>query len=461
MPRVSVVMPVYNYQNYVGFAIQSVLNQTYKDFELVITDNASTDRTEEAIKKFTDDRIRLFSLKINHGHSVGMNKCISEAKGEFIALLNADDTFYPEKLEKQVSILDKNPDVAAVFTYVQLMDGKGNDLADGQLYYTSESFKQPNKNRFEWLRHFFFHGNCLCYPSAVIRKQCLNEIGLLDPRFAQLVDFDLWLRVCMNYEIHIIPEKLVKFRVHPDQGSNAQQPETISRSFLEWIQILENYLNPAICDNLLKIFSLTDIKKTGLLTKNLTTKIDSQLVPFVIAMLALQVDRPAEQYFGCNLLYQMLDNQDIAQKLQEKYSFDFSKFLAIARQQDVFGIVSQKKLQFQLEQAQSEIAQLRFQYATLLAQSWVEAELEVPDSQKHYTILVRNAWYKYLKGDMSGMAQSLEQSLNHTPLSATETILNWLKIFDKLSLNHGEVQLDISSLTDSQEWRQVIDSILA
>lgn len=460
MPRVSVVMPAYNYQQYVGFAIQSVLNQTYQDFEFIITDNASTDCTVDAIKKFNDPRIRLFFLKQNLGHSVGMNKCISEARGEFIAFLNADDAFFPEKLEKQVRIFDNNPDVGAVFTYAQLMDGKGNDLADGQSYYSSETFKQPNKKRFEWLRHFFFQGNCLCYPSAFIRKQCLDDIGLLDLRFAQLVDFDLWLRVCMKYEIYIIPEKLVKFRVHPEQGSNAEQPEIVSRSFLEWIQILKHYLNPAICDNLLKIFPWTDIKKTGLLSKNLTTKFDSELVPFVIAMLALQVDRPAEQYFGCNLLYQMLDDKDIAQKLKDKYSFNVSNLLDLAKKQDVFGIASQKKIQSQLEQAQAEIAELRFHYATLLTQSMVQAELDVPESQRHYTVLVRNAWYRYLKGDLSGMAQCLEQSLKHTPLSATEAVLNWLEIFAKLSLNHGDVQLDISALTNSQAWKQVIESIL-
>lgn len=99
MPRVSVVMPAYNDQRYVAETIQSVLAQTYQDFQFIITNNGSTDETGNIIKTFTDPRIKLLTLEKNRGHCGGMNNSIRAAQGEFLALLNADDLYAPDKEE--------------------------------------------------------------------------------------------------------------------------------------------------------------------------------------------------------------------------------------------------------------------------------------------------------------------------------------------------------------------------
>jgi glycosyltransferase involved in cell wall biosynthesis/septal ring factor EnvC (AmiA/AmiB activator) len=372
MPRVSVIMASYNHENYVAEAIQSILDQTYEDWELIVTDDGSSDGTVDVIKTFKDSRIKLFCWLKNQGACAAANHCLKEAQGELIAILNSDDAFLPNKLEKQVTFLDKNPDVGAIFSYAQIIDEEGNEIASDSPFYPG-IFIQPNRNRFEWLKYFLLNDNCLCHPSALIRKACYDEIGWYDERYAQLPDLDLWIRLCIKHEIHITPENLVKFRINQNQAS-ANIPENSSRHFLELIQILKNYLNPEIVDNLLNIFPVTaNLEEAGVSTK--INQIDTDLAPFLLSMVAFRVDRPAQRYFCFDLLYQMYADQDLAQKLREQYFFDFSKLTELAKEQDIFGVVSLDRLnqtEAVLGQSQSQLQE-------------TEAVLELYQSQLHQT----------------------------------------------------------------------------
>jgi len=130
MPKITVAIPSYNHEKYIAHAIRSVLEQTFQDFEIVITDDGSSDETLQVIREFTDPRIRIYCNEKNCGASAAMNNCIQQAKGEYIAILNSDDLFSPDKLEKQVDFLDKNPEIGAVFGYAQIIDDtKGHTLA--------------------------------------------------------------------------------------------------------------------------------------------------------------------------------------------------------------------------------------------------------------------------------------------------------------------------------------------
>ena len=126
MPRVSIVLPSYNHEKYVRECIQSALDQTYQDFEIIITDDGSTDGTVNVIKEFDDSRIQLYTHTENEGACNAINNCIKKAAGEYIAVLNSDDAWEPTKLEKQVKYLDSHPEIGAVFTKVVLVDEAGN-----------------------------------------------------------------------------------------------------------------------------------------------------------------------------------------------------------------------------------------------------------------------------------------------------------------------------------------------
>ena len=357
MPKVSVVMASYNHEKYVAETIESVLSQTYQDFEFIITDDGSADRTVDVIKKFDDPRIKLFCFPQNHGACQAMNNCINEANGEYIAVINSDDAWFPNKLEKQVKFLEGNPDIGAVFSYAQIIDEESNSLADQEHPY-QKIFIQQNKNRFEWLKHLFW-GNCLCHPSILIRKVCYEITGLYDERYAQLPDWDFWIRLCMRYDIHIITELLTKFRVHKnEQNASGNRPDAMTRFHLETTQVMRNYLNPLVIENFLKIFSLvTNVPEAGVSV--VIEKIEPELIPFFIAKMALQIDRAAPKYFGLDLLYKMCSNPETAQKLKSKYFFDFNSLTCLASQQDIFGIVRVGEMEARLQRKNSEISQIK------------------------------------------------------------------------------------------------------
>ena len=198
MPNVSVVIASYNHARYVADTLQSVLDQTYQDFEIVITDDGSSDETVAEIKKFTDPRIRFFSFPANRGACTAMRNCLENADGRYVAVLNSDDVFLPGKLAKQVQFLDTHPDIGAVFGYARMIDAEGDELAGRTKRTYLKIFEQANRSRFEWLNYFFFNGNCLCHPSVLIRKECYDTVGFLNENFAQLPDMDFWVRLCIT-----------------------------------------------------------------------------------------------------------------------------------------------------------------------------------------------------------------------------------------------------------------------
>jgi glycosyltransferase involved in cell wall biosynthesis len=398
MPKVSVVLSSYNHAKYVAETIESVLSQTYQDFEFIITDDGSSDETVEVIKKFADPRIKLFCFSNNQGACVAMNNCIKEAKCEYIAVINSDDAWMPDKLEKQVNFLDRHPENGAVFGYAQFIDDEGNDL--GYAHHYNRLFIQPNRTRFEWLRHFFESGNCLCHPSVLIRKQCYNEVGFYDERFAQLPDFDFWIRLCMKYDIFIMPENLVKFRLCQSQGNaSGNTPKNSSRVTLESAQILKNYLRAEVFEDLVNIFPLTEnISELGLSRK--IKEVDRDIAPFFIAMLASRDNRHGHKYFCFDVLYQMYSNKEIAQKLRDQYSFDFSNLVSLAWDQDIFGIVALEQVQSQLCQNQGQMEQSEAQ----LHQT--QAELANAQAQQHQTEVV----LEQLRSQLHQTQQELEQS---------------------------------------------------
>ena len=334
MPKVSVIIPSYNHEKYIAEAIQSVLDQTFQDFEIVIVDDGSADSTVNEIKKFRDPRIRLFTLKKNQGAAVAAKKCIAEAKGEYIAMLSSDDIFLQDKLEKQVKFLDMRQDIGAVFTYAHIIDEDGNEFRDENNFYL-HIFNQPNKSRFEWLNYFFYKMNCLCHPSVLIPKKIYDEIGYYDLRFAQLPDFDLWIRLCMKSDIYILPEKLIKYRIREgDQNASGSRPEVLIRTSWELIQILDNFLTIKNIDEFVNVFP--EIKK-------LDEQIDAELIPYYLAQFAISVKYAPYQIFAINTLYKLLANKALSRKVKAKFNFtiiDFIKLTGTSDTLNFYGIHS-------------------------------------------------------------------------------------------------------------------------
>jgi len=276
-PKVSILIPAYNHGRFVSEAIESVLNQTFQDFEICISDDFSQDNTWSEICKYRDRRIKKVRLKKNKGAVFNTWKAFQMARGEYIAILNSDDKFRPEKLQKQVDFLDNNAAYGAVFSRAELINEKGNKLPDEENP-LQNTFKQENRSQIEWLRRFFWEGNGLCHPSVLIRRQCYQTVGFYKAIYRQLPDFEFWIRLVQRFPIHVLPEELVEFRIlDHNANTSARTIENIIREDFEFRQIL------------LQIIEKTDIHTLSKILKK--PKITENNKLFVLAELAMKLRR--------------------------------------------------------------------------------------------------------------------------------------------------------------------------
>jgi glycosyltransferase involved in cell wall biosynthesis len=322
MPKVSIVMAAYNHERFVGRAVQSVLDQTFSDLELVITDDASTDGTAAVIERFTDPRIRFLRFAQNRGQYVAVNHCLREVQGEYVAVLNSDDVYLPTKLALQVAFLDAHPEVGAVFGRVRTVDGADRPVRSKQ------HFLSRNRSRFAWLNWFFYKDNRLCHPSMLLRRRCHQVAGGYDARYAQLADYDLWTRMCMQCEIHILPDEVAAFRWH---GANmsGRRPDSIRRCWWEHRRILDNFL---------AIDNLAFLQQVFPEAQQYGDDIDADLIPFVLAQLALRSKsrRQVHQAFALDTIFRLLSDPARADRVARRFGFgpkDFTRRQMRARQQ--------------------------------------------------------------------------------------------------------------------------------
>ncbi len=219
LPLVSVCMASFNHAPFVAEAVNSVLDQTFTDFELIIIDDGSSDGSDQILLGFQDPRIRLSLSSRNLTACVAANQAVEMARGRYIAAISSDDVWEPEKLQQQVGLLEANPNVLATFSCAsiidqasRLIDASENPMDPVAQFY-SNVFNVQNRSSREWLEHFFLNGNCLCHSSILIRSASLREIGPYNTALCQLPDFDLWIRLVQSGDIFINSERLVRFRV--------------------------------------------------------------------------------------------------------------------------------------------------------------------------------------------------------------------------------------------------------
>ena len=238
-PKISVIIPLYNHETYIKEAIDSVLNQSCDDFELIVINDGSTDNSEGVVKNIHDKRI-LYHYQENQGAHSALNRGISLARGEYISILNSDDVYDTRRFEKMVSILENESTHHAVFSHIEFIDGNGNFLRlkkgaeDNWLGHDPEtSFRGTNNIILDLLAGNFLHttSNLFC------RKSVFDNIGHFS-NLQYLHDYDFFLRLCYHYKIHVIEEPLLKYRFHESNTLN----ENYSVANLETGLVLTNFL---------------------------------------------------------------------------------------------------------------------------------------------------------------------------------------------------------------------------
>jgi glycosyltransferase involved in cell wall biosynthesis len=231
-PAVSVVIPAYNAERFLRESLDSVLRQTFSDFELIVVDDGSTDATPEILKQYArlDSRIRTHALLPNGGESAARNFGIQHSHGDLIAMMDADDICVPNRLAMQVALLRQRQDVGVVGGYVQLIDDLGR---------LGEVKKFPTDSALMAWSLFFV--NCLAHPSVMLRKSKFLEVGGYRADFGGSIDFDLFQRLSPHVRMTNIPEVLIHYRRWSGSMSNVssqRQQDNADKIVQEGLQAL-------------------------------------------------------------------------------------------------------------------------------------------------------------------------------------------------------------------------------
>ena len=203
-PRVTVLMAVYNSERYLRQAVDSILRQTFTDFEFLIINDGSTDQSRNIILSYGDPRIQLIDNPENIGLTKSLNRGLALARGELVARLDADDISHPERLEHQVEYLDRHPDSVLLGTQARVI----NEL--GKVCDAKGEFRPQSRFAIHWK---FLFGNPFVHSSVMFRRTVIwNELGGYDDRFFYNQDFELWSRVSERWEVSNLPNVYVDFR---------------------------------------------------------------------------------------------------------------------------------------------------------------------------------------------------------------------------------------------------------
>lgn len=227
MTRLSVLLPVRNGMPFLAEAIDSVLDQTLTDFELLVIDNGSTDGTAAYLKSLRDARVRVLSTG-NIGLAAALNLGLAQANGQYVARQDADDRSTPERFARQVAFLDANADVDVLATCVNFLDDRGAGI-DTAWTQTIRAQQDPAQAP-EQILAMMPLTCCIAHGSVMMRTAVVVEAGGYDPLMVPAEDYDLWLRLLPDHRIAKLPERLYEYRVHADQSSGARRSEQQART---------------------------------------------------------------------------------------------------------------------------------------------------------------------------------------------------------------------------------------
>ncbi|MBT9169605.1 MAG: putative glycosyltransferase EpsE [Syntrophomonadaceae bacterium] len=235
MSKVSIITPFYNGKKFIQTALESIANQTYRDFEYILVNDGSSENVSEMVKKILGKK-GIYLEQKNKGQASATNLGISVSKGEYIAFCDQDDWWLPEKLEKQVAFLEENPNITMVYTDAFIADEKGILL--------KETWMQSRgvnhcKGFYNDCSANLFDRNFIPAPLTVmIRRFIFDKIGLFDEKFSSAYDYEYWFRILNNgFEIDYINKPLAVWRTH-----TLQESKNIRKAKRMQIGILKNFL---------------------------------------------------------------------------------------------------------------------------------------------------------------------------------------------------------------------------
>lgn len=313
---VSVIIPAYNHEKYIKQCIESVLNQTYKNLEILVEDDCSTDNTKEEIAKIKDKRLKKIYAKKNKGVVNTINELSNMATGKYIAVLGSDDVWYPEKIEEQIKAFKENPKLGAVFTEADFIDETNKKYTDS----AEKIFDYRNMTSAERIKYFYERGNHLCHPSSIIKRSVYKDIGEYNNGYRQLHDYDYWTRLLLKYDIHIINKKLMAYRrTKTDNKSvSAQNNTNTIRVYNELF-----YINHQM------IMNMNDKLFKEAFSNMFRNKKSSLPIELLCEKYFLLINMPYicnNKSYALSLIFNYKNQKEIFETLEKKFNYTLSDF---------------------------------------------------------------------------------------------------------------------------------------
>lgn len=319
-PLVSVVLPVYNGGEMVRETLESILQQSYQNLEIIVVDDASTDNSREIISSYKDSRMKTIFLEKNRHVCYAANVAFQKATGKYVALIGHDDVWKADKLEKQISFLEEHPAYSVCFTWADIIDENRNVTNErwSEFY---KKFCGDNLKQNQWSRKLVLEGNQFCAASACIRRELFEKAGYYRYGLIQLQDYELWMRLLVEGAVYILQENLTYYRRFNQEGKNLSSinQETENRDMHEKQWITESFLEKLSAEKFIQIF--------GEDMRNPNARGEKEIQCEKAFFLWNRGNCFAEKWF-----IELLENEECRDILEEKYQFGLKDFYKINMQ---------------------------------------------------------------------------------------------------------------------------------
>lgn len=359
MPLVSVIIPVYNSEQFICEAVDSVLNQTYTNLQIIVVNDASTDNTLKLLSEYQDSRIQIITLTQNMHAAYARNMALPHVKGKYIAFLDADDLWYPTKIEKQVHILENNAQYCACFTWAYLIDENNNRVIpyDESTLFLHNAFHVENLNQKECLLYFLTKGNYINSCSSLIRTDVIKKIGGQNLSLIQLHDFEHWIRLVSYGEIYMLCEELTIYRrIRNGQSISASNTVTRIRSENEMVYIYKHFFDYISDDKFVELFQ--DMFQCS--DSHTPDELKCEKV-FLLKNVHLSMEP-----FLCNI-QDLLSNESTAFLLIERYGYTPNDFYAANIPFRYFSMFVEDRIMSLTTQIQTIQNSLRWRCSSIIA----------------------------------------------------------------------------------------------
>lgn len=324
MPKISILCPSFNREKYIGYFINSVLNQTFSDFELVIVDDCSTDNNVKEILKFKDSRIKLIQHDFNKGINATLNTAFENSSGEYIVFCASDDMLEKNALKAIHNALFKTS-ALAIYPALTMIDATNKKI---------EKIEHKKRNRDEMLHKIFMEGNCLTSPGMSMKREIFEKILYpLDNSICNLQDVQMHIKLLLHGDILLLDDYLILYRFDPRTSNISKKSLATSiRENLEISKIMDTFLEADT-----KLLDQVFTKEIG--ESDITPK--AELTAYFLGRMALKSDCLYRQMWGYHKIMDSYNTKEKANILKKEYGFEFKEYLDLISKID---INSEKKI---------------------------------------------------------------------------------------------------------------------